>query len=89
MTSSTASQGEVQAPTDIGSAYDPFYATHPTVLVHDVGLDTFELAWRDRDSRCPQCRGGTPEERGTSPERQRRWVRYTCGDVIAIEETAG
>jgi hypothetical protein len=78
-----------QAPTDIGDAYDPFRATHPTVLVHDVGAGTFERAWRDRDSRCPLCRRGTPDERGAAAFDQRRWVRFTCGDVIAVEQTAG
>lgn len=77
------------APTDIGGGYDPFLATHPTVLVHDVGLDTFEQAWQDRDSACPQCRGGTPQDRGTSPANQRQWVRFSCGDVISPEHTAG
>jgi hypothetical protein len=80
---------QTQAPTDIGAAYDPYRSTNPTVIVHDVGVDAFDLAWRDRDSRCPQCRRGTPDERGTAPLDHRRWVRFTCGDVISIEQTAG
>lgn len=78
-----------QSPTDISAAYDPFRSTNPTVVVHDVGLDAFERAWRDRDSRCPQCRRGTADERGTTDVDQRRWVRFTCGDVVAQEQTAG
>ena len=88
MPSQTSSPG-LHAPTDIGGAFDPFLATHPTVLVHDVELDTFEQAWQDRDSRCPQCHQGTPEDRGTSPANQRQWVRFSCGDVISPEHTAG
>jgi hypothetical protein len=88
MTGQTESR-HPQAPTDIGASYDPFRAHHPTVLVHDVGLEAFERAWHDSDSRCPQCRRGTPHERGTTDFDQRRWVRFTCGDVIALEQTAG
>ena len=80
---------EPRAPTDIGAEFDPFHATRPTVLVHDVSLDTFERAWRDRDSRCPQCREGTADDRGTSPIGRQRWVRFTCGDVIGVEQSAG
>lgn len=76
-------------PSDSGESFDPFHATHPTVLVHDVSLDTFERAWQDSDSRCPQCRRGTSHERGTDPVGKRRWVRFTCGDVIAVEQSAG
>ena len=88
MTSHTGS-ASLHAPTDIGGRYDPFLATHPTVLVHDVGLDTFEHAWHDRDSSCPQCHHGTPRDRGTSPANQHQWVRFSCGDVISPEQTAG
>ncbi|HET9172932.1 MAG TPA: hypothetical protein VFN97_26125 [Actinospica sp.] len=76
-------------PHDVGDAYDPFRASDPPVLVHDAGLDTFEHAWEDREARCPQCRRGTADERGTAPLDGRRWVRFTCGDVIAVEHTAG
>ncbi|MBR7828035.1 hypothetical protein KDK95_17090 [Actinospica sp. MGRD01-02] len=76
-------------PSDLGESYDPFRATHPTVLVHDTSVEVFERAWDDSDSRCPQCRRGTAAERGTAPLDQRRWVRFTCGDVIAVEHTAG
>ena len=77
-----------KAPTDIGAAYDPIHATHPAVLVHDVDLDTFEHAWTDCETRCPQCRAGVPDARGTSPFEQ-RWVHFTCGDVIELEQSAG
>lgn len=83
------SDTEPRPPTDIGEAYDPFRSTNPTVIVHDVSLEALERAWRDRASRCPQCRRGTADERGTSSIDQRRWVRFTCGDVIAQEQTAG
>lgn len=88
MTSQTSTP-DVGAPADMGAADDPFLATHPTVLVHDVSLETFERAWRDRGSQCPQCRGGTAHERGTAAPSQRRWVRFSCGDVISQEQTAG
>lgn len=78
-----------QPPSDVGDAYDPFRAAHPAVLVHDVGLDTFERAWSDRESRCPQCKRGTADERGTASLDGRRWVHFTCGDVIAVEHTPG
>lgn len=79
----------LHAPQDVSGAYDPFLATHPTVLVHDVGLEVFDQAWQDRDAVCPQCRQGTAEDRGTSPANQREWVRFSCGDVISPEHTAG
>lgn len=78
-----------QAPTDVSDAFDPFRSTNPTVVVHDVPVEVFEQAWRDRGARCPQCRGGTAHERGTTEVDQRRWVRYTCGDVVSQEQTAG
>ena len=90
MNDRTKSLGDtIRPPHDSGGGYDPFRATHPTVLVHDVGLETFERAWRDHEARCPQCRRGTADERGTAPLDQQRWVRFTCGDVIAVEHTAG
>jgi hypothetical protein len=88
MSSQTGSPG-LHAPADIGGGYDPFLAAHPAVLVHDVGLDTFEQAWHDQNARCPQCRKGTAKDRGESPANQRRWVRFSCGDVISPEHTAG
>ena len=80
---------ETRPPSDSGGDYDPFRTHHPAVLVHDVGLETFERSWNDRAAPCPQCRRGTAEERGTAPLDGRRWVRFTCGDVIAVEHTAG
>lgn len=88
MTSQTE-HGARQAPTDMGESYDPFLATKPTVLVYDVSPETFERAWRDSDTQCPQCRDGTAEKRGTSAFDHRPWVSFTCGDVISIEQTAG
>ena len=76
-------------PTDLGQSYDPFRATHPTVLVHDADSDVFEQAWEDRTARCPQCHNGTAEARGTTSFDHRRWVRFSCGDVISVEQTAG
>ena len=80
---------QTHPPVDAGAAPDPFHAVRPTILVHDVDLETFERAWRDCDSRCPQCRIGTADERGTDPVGKRRWVHFTCGDVIAVEHSAG
>jgi hypothetical protein len=79
----------VSPPADLGESYDPFRATQPMVLVHDAERDVFEQAWSDRRTRCPQCHRGTAEARGTAGLDQRRWVRFSCGDVIDLEETAG
>ena len=49
----------------------------------------FEQAWADRSIRCPQCHNGTSEARGTTSFDHRRWVRFSCGDVISVEQTAG
>ncbi|MBR7839477.1 hypothetical protein KDL01_39845 [Actinospica durhamensis] len=77
------------APTDLGESYDPFRATKPAVLVHDAESDVFERAWEDRATRCPQCHRGTAKDRGASAFDHRRWVRFSCGDVIGLEQTAG
>jgi hypothetical protein len=80
---------QTHPPLDAGGTHDPFHATRPTILVHDVDLMTFERAWRDADARCPQGDNGTADERGTEPIGKRRWVHFTCGDVIAVEFSAG
>jgi hypothetical protein len=82
-------QPQPQPPTDVGDAYDPFQATRPAIVVHDVDTDTFEQAWNDRETRCPQCGKGTPDRRGESPFDHRRWVGFTCEDFVALEQTAG
>jgi hypothetical protein len=87
--SHSAGSQAVSQPTDLGESYDPFRAAHPAVLVHDAGSDVFEQAWADRRTQCPQCHNGTAEARGTASFDHRRWVRFSCGDVIALEQTAG
>jgi hypothetical protein len=79
----------VSPPTDLGESYDPFRATHPAVLVHDAESDVFEQAWSNRSTRCPQCHNGTAEARGNAAFDHRRWVRFSCGDVISLEQAAG
>jgi hypothetical protein len=86
------------------SGFDPFRAADPPVLVHDVGLPEFERAWaqdsgensgagNDDDGggtvRCPICGEGTVDERGVAPASQRAWVRFSCGDFVTQESTAG
>jgi hypothetical protein len=82
------------------SSFDPFRAADPPVLVHDVDLPEFERAWaQDADTgndepgdgtvRCPICGEGTVDERGVAPDSQRAWVRFSCGDFVTQESTAG
>lgn len=78
-----------EAPSDADGADDPFRSSDPADIVHDVGLDVFESAWEDGGAHCPQCRRGTAAERGTSQFDHRRWVRFSCGDVVSQEQTAG
>ncbi|MBS2967124.1 hypothetical protein KGA66_29100 [Actinocrinis puniceicyclus] len=72
--------------------FDPF--TDPAVLVHEVDGPVFEDSWHrfdpgDDARRCPVCGQGRAQERGESQRKQRPWIRYACGDVIAQEITAG
>jgi hypothetical protein len=74
--------------------FDPFVAHHPAVLVHEVDGPDFETAWArfgaaEGGAVCPVCGEGQPWERGTSPHNQRPWIKFSCGDVIAQEITAG
>jgi len=74
--------------------YDPFVASDPPVLVHEVDGPVFERAWHgfdsaDADIVCPVCGQGHPKERDTSPRSSRPWIRFSCGDVVAQEVTAG
>lgn len=89
MSVSHEARPDAAAPTDLGESYDPFRATHPVVLVHDAESDVFERAWSDRRTRCPQCHRGTAEARGTTSVDRKRWVRFSCGDVIDQEQSAG
>jgi len=84
-----AASQALSPPADLGASYDPFRATHPAVLVHDAESDVFEHAWADRRTTCPQCHNGTAEARGVAAFDHRRWVRFSCGDVIDLEQTAG
>ena len=58
--------------------FDPFTASDPPVLVHEVE------GWQ-----CPVCGQGKQRDRGVSEHNQRPWIRYSCGDVVAQEITAG
>lgn len=79
--------------TDKTEQFDPFLASDPPVLVHEASMAEFERAWKGADvqgdpERCPICRKGTPAEHGTG-RNKRGWVRFSCGDVITQESTAG
>jgi hypothetical protein len=86
------------------SSFDPFRAADPPVLVHDVDLPEFERAWAQDSGagddnhddepgggtvRCPICGEGAVDERGVAPASQRAWVRFSCGDFVTQESTAG
>jgi hypothetical protein len=80
--------------TEGAAMYDPFTESNPAVLVHEVDGPDFEAAWSRFDAEdapplCPVCRQGRTRERGTSPHKNRPWIRYSCGDVVAQEITAG
>jgi len=81
------------------ATFDPFVAHHPAVLVHEVdGLD-FERAWQaaapEADAAaegglvCLVCGEGRLRDRGMSPRNSRPWIRFSCGDVVTQEVTAG
>jgi len=78
--------------------FDPFVAHHPAVLVHEMDGPDFERAWKlagapdaVAESRvvCPVCGDGHLRDRGTSPRNSRAWIRFSCGDVVTQEVTAG
>lgn len=74
--------------------FDPFTAADPPVLVHEVGTREFEEAWADSGKgndqvTCPQCGQGHAEEQGVSEAKNRPWIRFSCGDYVAQEITAG
>lgn len=71
---------------------DPFLASDPPVLVHEIDTADFERAWSvpdDERINCPVCGEGHPKDRGVSTAKNRPWIRFTCGDVVAQEITAG
>lgn len=73
--------------------FDPFTSADPPVLVHEVGAREFEAAWAggkgDDQVRCPQCGQGHAEEQGVSEANGQAWIRFSCGDYVAKEITAG
>ena len=73
--------------------FDPFVAHHPPVLVHEVDGPDFERAWQaaaaDEGVVCPVCGEGSFRDRGSSPRNSRAWMRFSCGDVVTQEVTAG
>jgi hypothetical protein len=75
--------------------HDPFTASEPAMLVHEVDGPVFERAWHappeERDAiECPICHQGREAARGTSTHTDRPWIRYEpCGDIVAQEVTAG
>lgn len=73
--------------------FDPFVASDPPVLVHEVDGKDFEDAWTRFDAAdqpvCPICRNGSPADRGTARHSNRPWIRFSCGDFVAREVTAG
>jgi hypothetical protein len=73
---------------------DPFIASKPAVLVHEIDPSVFDDMWRReptglRDALCPVCGGGTASDRGISPAKHREWIEFSCGDVVTAEITAG
>lgn len=73
--------------------FDPFLATDPPVLVHEVGAHEFEEAWADSGAGndqvpCPQCGQGHAQDRGVGKNKQ-EWIQYSCGDFVTQEITAG
>ena len=74
--------------------FDPFTASDPPVLVHEVDGPEFEAAWKqvtggEESVTCPICGQQGAAEHGTSPNNQRPWIRFVCGDVVSQEITAG
>jgi hypothetical protein len=74
--------------------FDPFVASDPPVLVHEIDGRDFDEAWKDFQAEgdrfvCPVCGQGRQRDRATSPHTKREWIRYSCGDVVAAEVTAG
>lgn len=74
--------------------FDPFLAADPPVIVHEIGGHEFEDAWKDvsegkNQLSCPQCGQGHAEEHGVSEAKNQAWIRYSCGDYVTQEVTAG
>lgn len=73
--------------------FDPFVAHDPPVLVHEVDGPDFERAWQEAgahaDIACPVCGEGHLRDRGMSPRNSRPWIRFSCGDIVTQEVTAG
>ncbi len=74
--------------------FDPFVQSDPPILVHELdGLD-FQAAWNRAQTEsqslaCPMCAQRGVAQRGTSPNTERHWIQFVCGDVVAQEVTAG
>lgn len=78
--------------------FDPFAAFDPPVLVHELDGPNFEAAWTQattageearEETACPMCGQRGVTQHGTSPNNQRPWIRFACGDVVTQEITAG
>lgn len=75
--------------------FDPFAASDPPVLVHELDGPDFEAAWKqagavgEEEPACPLCGRRGVAQHGTSPDSQRPWIRFACGDVVTQEITAG
>ena len=72
-------------------AFDPFVAHHPAVRVRELVGPAFERAGKAAEGgvACPVCGEGRLQDRGTSPHNSRPWIRFSCGDVVTQEVTAG
>lgn len=73
---------------------DPFVDTDPAVVVHEIDPHEFEDLWHSDETvastvTCPVCSRGKLVARDTSPAKQREWIAFSCGDVVAAEITAG
>lgn len=74
--------------------FDPFVETNPPVLVHEMDGADFQAAWNrlaagDDAVDCPLCGRRGVTNYGTSPRNSRPWIRFTCGDVVTQELSAG
>lgn len=68
---------------------DPFYAAKPYAPVHEIIGRDFDLAWLRAEAAeavlCPRCRQGVAVERGFSWFQERRWISFSCGEIVAAQ----
>lgn len=74
--------------------FDPFVQSNPPVLVHELDGPDFQALWnqaalQEESIACPMCGQHGVAQCGTSPHKERQWIRFLCGEVVAQEITAG